>query len=100
MSAGAGTLVGIGYGAAMLEAPLAGGGDRAVDAARARRGCRHDTTVTRVEAVGHLHHHGYASLPAAFIGDVFVAPNQSLSGGHRSVRLDVGPVQRAVAAAR
>src|SRR5262245_66126900 len=66
VSAGAGTLVGIDYRAPTLESPFACGGDRAVDTARARRGCCDDTTVTRVEAVGHLHHHGYGPVPAAF----------------------------------
>src|SRR5262249_49178974 len=100
MSAATGTLVGIGNGAPVLEPPLARGSDRAILSAGAGRGGSDDTTVIRVEAVGHLNHHGYASLPAAFVSDVFVARNQSLARGYRSVRLDVGSIKRAVAATR
>ena len=63
--AGAGALVGIGDGAAALEAPLARGRDRAVDAARAGRGRGDDAGVRRVEAVRHLHHHGDVRAAAA-----------------------------------
>src|SRR5215472_2087618 len=57
VSAGAGALISISHSATMLESPLAGGGDRAVDSTRAGGGGCHNTTVRRAETVGHLHHH-------------------------------------------
>ncbi len=103
MGAGAGALVGVGDRAAVLEAPFAGGRDRAVDAARAGGGRRDDAAVRRIVAVRDLHHHGHARAPAMaspLEGDVFVAGDQAFARGHGAVRRDVRPVQHAVAAAR
>ena len=100
--AGAGALVGIGDGAAALEAPLAGGRDRPVDAARTGRGRGNDAGIRRDERVRDLHHHGDVALATAalLVGDVFVAGDLSFACRDGAVRRHVRSVERAVAAAR
>jgi hypothetical protein len=100
--AGAGALVGVGDGAAVLQPPFAGGGDRAVDPARARGGRGHDAGVQGIEVVRHLDHAGDALAPVLgpLVGDVFKTCDLALVVRDGPVRLDVRPVERAVAAAR
>src|SRR4030095_6965464 len=99
VSACPGTPVRIGRGTPVLEPPLARGGDCAVNATRSGGGRGYNTTVHRVEAVGHLHHHRHVPVSASFVGDVFVAGNEPFARSNGPVRLDVRPVKRAVAAA-
>ncbi len=96
---GAGTLVGIGHRAAALQAPFAGR-DTAVDAARAGRRGGDQARPRGIEAGRDLHHHRNV-LPAAAvvgIGQILDAGDLALAAGDVALRVDVGPVQRAVAA--
>ena len=100
IQARAGTLVRIRHGAALLQAPLAGAADGAIDAARAARRARDDAGTVRVEAGRHLHHQGDILLARAIIGigDVFAARHQALARAHVSGRIHVRSVQGAIAA--
>ena len=101
----AGALVGVGDRAAVLEAPFAGGGDGAIDPARAGRGRGDNAAVGRVEAVRYLHHHGDtgAAVVLLFEGEIFVARDQPFVRRRiqrSAVGLDVGSVENRVPALR
>ena len=100
--AGARALVRVGDRASVIEAPLAGRGDGAIDPARAGGGGGDDAGRFRVEAVRHLHHHSDVFSARAVVGkgDELGAGNQALAQGVFALRVDVRAVEHAVAAAR
>ena len=102
-----GALVGVGHRAAALEAPLARGADRAVDAPRARRRGGDDARPVPVPGRGDLHHErdvatgaGWPASAGPRIGEgqVLGARDLPLAEGVVARRVDVGPEQGAVAA--
>ncbi|GAA0807917.1 hypothetical protein GCM10009078_48510 [Cupriavidus gilardii] len=98
---GAGALVGIGHRAAALQPPFAGR-DAAVDAARAGRRGGDQARPRGIEAGRDLHHHRDV-LPAAAVvgvGQILDAGDLALAAGDIALRIDIGSVQRAVAARR
>src|SRR5690606_36302985 len=97
----AGALVGVGDGAAALEAPLARGRDRPVDAARAGGGGGDDAGVGRVERGRYVHHQGDVLLAGAVVGvgEVLVPGDSAFAQGVVAVEVDVRAVEHAVAAA-
>ena len=105
VGAGAGAFIGIDYGAALLQPPLTGGADRAIDTPGTRRGCGHHTGVARIEALGYLGHDGYRHVTARHRheGKIFLAGNPTFTGGAHTgakegtvsatgSRVDQGPV--------
>ena len=97
--AGAGALVGISNGALALQAPFASG-NRAINAARARRGGSDDAGVVDVEAVRNLHEQHDVLLPCAVVGVSHVFGAGDHAGALRDVAagIDVRAIERAVAA--
>ena len=63
-----GALVGVGDRAAVLQSPLSGGADGAVDTARARRRGRDDAGAILLERRRNLHHHRDVELARAIVG--------------------------------
>src|SRR5512134_1329866 len=66
--ADAGALVGVSDGATILQAPLAAGGDGAIDAARPRGRTGDDAGMARIKRRGDLHHQRYVPPPEAVVG--------------------------------
>src|SRR6266511_3263383 len=78
--ADAGALVGVSDGATVLQAPLAAGGDGAIDAARPGGGAGDDAGVARIERRRYLHHQCHVLPPGAVVGvgQALGARNQAL----------------------
>ena len=85
---------------ALLQPPVAGGADRAIDTARAGRGCRHDAGIVFVEAGRNLDHQRDIAVIASFVreGDVLVARDLAVAQRCNAIVVDVRPEQRAVTA--
>src|SRR5450830_775928 len=91
VQAGAGTLVGIGHGAAIFQTPLARAADGAVNAARTAGGAGDDAGPLGIEAIRYLHHQGdvLAARAIVGIGTVFTAGYQALAAANLTLRIDV-----------
>ena len=90
---GSRALVGVDHGAAFLQAPFAGGADRAVNAAGTGRGRRYHTGLLGVETGRHLDHHSHRHITAInrHVGQVFITRNQPLA-----TAIDLGTKEFAV----
>src|SRR5438477_84487 len=93
-------LVGVGDGAAVLEAPVSRCGDGAVYPARSRRRAGHDARFVLIEARGHLHHHGDVDATGAVVvvGEPFFTGDPARVERGIPVHVDVRAVQGGVAA--
>ena len=100
MDAHPAALVGVGDGAAVLEAPVSRCGDAAVYPARSRRRAGHDARFVLIEARGHLHHHGDVDATGAVVvvGKPFFTGDPARVERGIPVHVDVRAVQGGVAA--
>ena len=88
---GARTLVGIGHRAALGQAPRAGDGDGAIDAARAGGSRHHHAAFAHVEIVRHLHQHAVRLLRAGQAGESRILASRCR--GHAAVKLGVAAIR-------